>query len=225
MCPFASFSRSARQDIDHNSFSNNRLFFRHGKIRLLPKVRLKINPSGERGQSLATFLAPGERRILQLTDRAAARRPKEGGLLGVLGRCRPYPDGGIHERFRAPRIRNPSKRAPGIAPLCRVSHACGQRNIFPGHALTREAVDIRHAGMPPVSPLPEIGQSTPRDRREREEYGPSNRQAQRVSLVSRNAAMPSAFQSATGIRRAVGVLGRFILRSATSQYIWHRSAR
>ena len=112
----------ARQDIDHNSFSNNRLFFRHGKIRLLPKVRLKINPSGEQGQSLATFLAPGERRMLQLTDRADARRPKEGGLLGVLGRCRPYPDGcdprqGRPDRLTSEipssRIRNPSERASG----------------------------------------------------------------------------------------------------------------
>jgi hypothetical protein len=60
----------ARQDIDHNSFSNNRLFFSHRETRLLPKILLEINPSRKRSQSLASFLVPRERRVLHLTQRA-----------------------------------------------------------------------------------------------------------------------------------------------------------
>ena len=62
----------ARQDIDHNSLSNNRLFFSHRETRLLPKILLEINPSRKRSQSLASFLVPRERRVLHLTQRADA---------------------------------------------------------------------------------------------------------------------------------------------------------
>jgi hypothetical protein len=72
MCPFDNFSRNIVPGKTSTTTPSVTIdcSFDTERPRLLSKVRLEINPSSERGQSLASFLVPRKRWILQPTHRA-----------------------------------------------------------------------------------------------------------------------------------------------------------
>jgi hypothetical protein len=74
MCPLDNFSRNIVPGKTSTTTPSVTIdsSLATGRKRLLPKIRFEINPSRKRGQSLASFLVPRERRILHLTQWADA---------------------------------------------------------------------------------------------------------------------------------------------------------